>query len=117
MTSLLILYLAGGGLLVLLSLPLYFEKIPPNGLYGFRVEATLKDPKLWYAVNRFSAKRQSAAGLALAATALVLFNVPYISEDTYALGCLLVFAVVFIIGLVQSFRYMRQAATPQEKHD
>jgi repressor LexA len=35
-------------LLMLLSLPLLWGRIPPNGLYGFRVRATLDNPDIWY---------------------------------------------------------------------
>ena len=37
-----------------LSLPLVFEKIPPNPYYGYRVAKTLSDPETWYEVNKFS---------------------------------------------------------------
>lgn len=36
---------------IALSIPLWLGKIPPNRVTGFRVEATLADPVLWYKVN------------------------------------------------------------------
>ncbi len=63
MTTILVLYVVGGLLLTGLSIPLILEKVKPNGLYGFRVQQTLDDPKVWYAVNKYSGKRLLAAGL------------------------------------------------------
>src|SRR5512141_3371030 len=108
MATLLVYYLAGGGILTLLSLPLLFGKIPPNGLYGFRVPATLQDPAVWYKINRYAARRLLAAGLAIILAALGLYFVPGLSVDGYALGCLGVFVLVFIPGLMQSFRYLQK---------
>jgi hypothetical protein len=51
MSSLLLLYFCGGILLILISIPLLLEKVRPNPVYGFRIQATLNDPTVWYAVN------------------------------------------------------------------
>ena len=40
-------------LIIILSIPLIFEKIGPNYLYGFRTSKTLSDEKIWYKANRF----------------------------------------------------------------
>jgi hypothetical protein len=110
MVALLILYVASGVLLVLLSLPLLWENIPPNGLYGFRVRATLDNPNVWYPANKFAAKRMLWSGAVFVAAAVVLYFIPGISVDGYALGCLFLFAVPFVIGLVQSIRYVKPLA-------
>jgi hypothetical protein len=47
MTTLLILHVASGVLLMGLSLPLLWGKVPPTGLYGFRARATLENPRSW----------------------------------------------------------------------
>ncbi|MFO0951253.1 MAG: SdpI family protein [Isosphaeraceae bacterium] len=106
MTTLLVMYLATSALLILLSVPLLLGRVPPNPLYGFRLSPTLDDPALWYPVNRHSARRMIAAGLSLAAAAVGLTFVPSITVDVYALGCLAVFLVVLVVGLVQSILYM-----------
>jgi len=110
MTTLLILYCAGGILLVLLSLPLIFRKIRPNPLYGFRVSQSLENPEIWYAVNRYAAWRLVFVGASTVLTAAGLYFVPGLSVDSYAFACLAVFAVTFIAGIVQSFRYLRSLA-------
>ncbi len=110
MTALLILNVASGVVLMALSLPLLWEKVPPNGLYGFRVRATLENPRIWYAANKFAAKRMLLAGAVFVAAALILYFIPGLGVDTYSLGCLFLFAVPFIIGLVQSVRYVKSLA-------
>ena len=110
MTTLLILHVTSGVLLMALSLPLLWEKIPPNGLYGFRVRATLENPQIWYAANKFAAKRLLMAGAVFVAAALILYFIPGVRVDTYSLGCLFLFAVPFVIGLVQSLRYVKSLA-------
>ncbi|HNB52851.1 MAG TPA: SdpI family protein, partial [Anaerolineales bacterium] len=63
MQALLWMYLIGGLGMALIALPLIAEKIKPNPFYGFRVPATLKNPKLWYDVNKYFAKRLLVVGL------------------------------------------------------
>jgi len=110
MTTLLILHVASGVLLILLSLPLLWEKVPPNGLYGFRVRATLENPRVWYAANKFAAKRLLWSGAVFVAAALILYFIPGIGVDAYSVGCLFLFAVPFIVGLIQSVRYVKSLA-------
>ena len=107
MEILLILYIAAGTLLVLLSLPLLFELIRPNPLYGFRVSQTLDNREVWYAVNKYAAKRLILAGTSFVIASILLYFIPGISVDAYALGCLAVFAMVFTVAIFQSVRYMR----------
>jgi uncharacterized membrane protein len=101
------LYIGSGSLLVILSLPLLWEKIPPNPIYGFRVPATLEDEKLWYAVNKYAARRLMAAGLSIVIAAFLLRYIPGLSLDAYALACLAVFLLALGFGLFQSLRYMK----------
>ena len=107
MLSLLILYSLAGLGLVALAFPLLLEKVGPNPFYGFRLPTTLDNPKIWYAVNKYAAKRLIVAGACIVATAIALFLFANISIDTYALSCLAVFGIVFSTGLWQSVRYMQ----------
>ena len=45
-------YISVGAILILLGLPLYFRRVPPNRFYGFRTARTLAEPAVWYPVNR-----------------------------------------------------------------
>jgi uncharacterized membrane protein len=107
MITLLLLYLIGGVLLIALSVPLLYNKIPPNSIYGFRLPQTIQDPHVWYAANRYSARWLFIAGVCIVVAAVLLYLVPGITVDTYALGCLAVFGVTFTIGLLKSFLYLK----------
>jgi uncharacterized membrane protein len=107
MQAMLVMYLAFGLLSIALALPLMLEKVKPNHLYGFRIPATLENPRIWYAVNKHFGKRFLVTGILLTVGSFVLYFVPGISVDAYALGCLAIFAIPFGIGAVQSFRYLK----------
>jgi hypothetical protein len=102
-----IIYVVGGLILAVLSLPLISEKFGPNGLYGFRVRATLENPKLWYTVNKYAGMRLLVVGVITILAAVGLYFIPGLSVDAYALACLGVFGLVFIAAIVQSVLYMR----------
>lgn len=108
MLILLIVYLIGGTLLILLGVPLLRRQIGPNPLYGFRVPATFRDPQVWYAANRYAAKRLIITGVIFNLAALIFYFIPGISVDAYALLCLVVFVVVFGIALWQSLHYLHR---------
>jgi uncharacterized membrane protein len=114
MTTLLIFYVAGGALLVLIAIPLLFEKIPPNLFYGFRVPQTLANPRVWYATNKFAAKRLIWAGAGFILAAIVFYFIPGITVDEYAIGCLVVFGGIFLAGFIQSMRYLRMIVRQQD---
>lgn len=107
METILVLYAGIGLLLILVAIPLIRKKIKPNHLYGFRVPQTLNDPEVWYATNAHAGKRMVAAGLCTVLAAIGFYYVPGITVDTYAWACLAVFVLVFGIGMVQSWRYMK----------
>jgi hypothetical protein len=110
MITLLILFVLSGLLLVFLAIPLMSDKIPPNGLYGFRLKATMGHPQIWYPVNRFFSKYLLATGLATVIAALLLYFVPGITLDAYAWSVMGVFLLFFVPGVVISYRYMRRLA-------
>lgn len=53
--------MASGPLLVLLAIPLWLRRIPPNRFYGVRTRATLTDEALWYEVNARSGRDLAVA--------------------------------------------------------
>ena len=106
MFTLFIAYFLGSIFLILLSLPLMYEKVKPNPFYGFRVPATLDDPALWYPVNKFFAKRQLVVGVMEAIASFGLYLVKGINIDGYAFSVLAVFVVAFSIAVFQSWKFM-----------
>jgi uncharacterized membrane protein len=106
MLILLLLFLFSGVLLMALAVPLIMGKIPPNGLYGFRVKKTMENPDIWYPVNTYAGKWLLVAGLVMALAALGLYFIPGITLDMYAYAVLAVWVVMFGTALVASIRYM-----------
>ena len=66
-TTLNLMSLGMGLLLVLLALPMILGKLRPNRIYGFRTRKTLSDPGIWYPANR-------AAGLAMLVSGLLMMT-------------------------------------------
>jgi hypothetical protein len=99
-------YIISGSILMLLSIPMIYKKIKPNGLYGFRVKRTLENPEIWYAVNSYSGKWLFATGFIVILASIILNYVPGISLDTYALSALAIFSIAFVIAIIASVRYM-----------
>ena len=104
----LIMYCGGGLVFSAISLPLLFRKIPPNNWYGFRVQATLQDPKVWYAANEYMARRLLFVGIITAAAALVGYFVPNLGVTPYFVGCTLVMLVSLFANLVQGMNFLRK---------
>jgi uncharacterized membrane protein len=61
-----------GGLFVGLSIPLMRNRVPPNQYYGFRTPKTLRDPKIWYEVNRIQGNDLFVAGAVIIISSLTM---------------------------------------------
>jgi hypothetical protein len=109
MVILLALYAFGGLLLAGLSVPLILHKIPPNGLYGFRLPSTLRNPTLWYKVNAYAGWRFLVAGLSSSVGAIILYFATQPDVDVYALSFLGLFLALFLWGIITSFLYLRSS--------
>lgn len=108
MTTMMVMYVVFGLLLVGLAIPLLLDKVPPNPWYGFRVPSTLNDETRWYKANRHMARGLLVTGIITTLGSIVLFFVPGLSVDTYAWLALAVFGVPFLVTIIAGFRYLRQ---------
>jgi SdpI/YfhL protein family len=107
MEIMLALYVFSGLLLAGLSVPLIKHKIPPNGLYGFRIPSTLENPDLWYKINEYSGWRFLVVGLGTSIGSSILYFIYPSSVDGYALSCLGWFLALFLWGIITSFLYLK----------
>jgi hypothetical protein len=114
MTVVLILFLVSGAILIGISIPLIQGRVGPNHWYGFRVRRTLEDPKVWYPANRYAGWRMLGLGVAVIVVATPLYFVPDIDVAVYASIVGGVGIAGVILGLVQSFRYLRQLTSEKE---
>lgn len=64
--------MVSGPLLVLLAIPLWLRRIPPNRFYGVRTRETLADEALWYEVNARSGRDLALAAALFMVGALVI---------------------------------------------
>lgn len=93
------LWLLAGLSLMALSLPLIYQKVPPNHWYGFRVRKTLTDRRIWYAANRAAGLDLFLAGTLIALTALLtallswVFPAPWLASINFS---------VFVLSLSAS---------------
>lgn len=106
-TILLILYVASGALLCVISIPLIRRRIPPNHWYGLRLPRTLSDPEVWYEANAYAARRFFAVGVIFLIYAVVGYASALEMVD-YALGSLAVVLIGLTIALMQSLRHLRK---------
>jgi hypothetical protein len=68
-----VLFLLNSCLLVGIGIPLGMGVVRPNPLYGFRTQATLRDPAVWYGVNRVAGFWLAATGVTVAVVAICTF--------------------------------------------
>lgn len=113
-TILLILFLAGGGVLIGISIPLVRRRIGPNPWYGFRVRPTLEDPEVWYPANAYSGRWLLSAGVAEIVVATALYFVPDLEIAVYAAIVGGVTVAGIVIGFVQSLRFVRRLTKERE---
>ena len=109
MGSVFLLYGIGGVWLIAISLPMIYDKIPPNGFYGFRTPRTMSDPNVWYPANRVAGRNLALAGVIVATTALVVFAMQKnLQPRTAALTLLIVSMAALIGAVVHSFIALRR---------
>src|SRR5258706_4928823 len=106
---LLVTFLASGGLMIGMSVPLLRGWVGPNPIYGFRVRRTLGNREVWFAANRYAARWMAAAGVALIATAIGLYiTARGMSIAMYGIACGAAVIGVVGLGMVKSFAYLRR---------
>jgi len=83
-------------------------------LYGFRVRATLENPKVWYVVNKYFAQRLLLSAVVEIIAAIALFMLPNMDPSAYVLSALIVFVIAFTIGMMQTSSYLKSLARDNE---
>ena len=111
LTLLMVLFVGSGLGLIALSIPLIRRRVKPNYWYGFRTRRTLNDPAIWYEVNAYAGKRLLICGIITIVAALILYFIPGLTVDGYALGMLFFALVPLTIGVAQSLRYADRLST------
>ncbi len=66
-----IIFAAVGVMFAGFGIPLFREKVGPNGLYGFRTKATMSDRTVWFAVNKVLGRDLIILGVVQLAAAVI----------------------------------------------
>lgn len=110
------LHLGTALLFVVLGIPLWLEKVPPNPWYGFRTPSTLKDQRIWYPANRLTGKWMVAAGLLLAMAGVTTFSMQ-LAVDTAAWTNLAVIVAALTGMIVHSLIVLARLKRALRKED
>jgi uncharacterized membrane protein len=87
-------------LIIVVSVPLIFQLIPRNRIYGFRVPRTLASDAVWYAANKMAGILFALAGVIWLVVAIFLPE-----EPIYAIGVGLMIAAA-ILSLISLSRML-----------
>jgi uncharacterized membrane protein len=108
----LISFVFAGGVMAAMGVPMMRRRVPPNGLYGLRVPATMADERVWYEANARSGRDFVVLGIATAGLAILLPFVPGVSELAFnaALTFVLIGGVVMVaaVGWRRANRLLRE---------
>ncbi|WP_442511778.1 SdpI family protein [Novipirellula sp. SH528] len=105
-TAFLLMFLVVGGLLISLSLPLIYGKVPPNRWCGFRVRRTLDDPNIWYPANTYAAWQMLWVGVVGMVVTVATYLIPNLELGVYTAIVGVVYGVGIVVMLVRSFVYL-----------
>ena len=82
---------------IILGLPLLFNKIKPNWLYGFRLPSTVSNEKIWYKVNHFFGRDMIISGIIITQLSLFLM---FFNFKLLIIEILIILIIVLNISLV-----------------
>jgi len=83
-------------LIILVSVPLIFQWIPRNRLYGFRIPRTLESDAAWYPANKMAGILLTVAGVIWLLLAIFLPGWP---NEVIGVVLLIVAAVLSFVSL------------------
>jgi len=94
-----------------LSLPLIFQKVPRNPVYGYRTCATLKDDALWYDANAYFGRLFLAASALTSGIAVVIDLWRGISPEAYLKVSIALLVAPVAIAVLLTQRFIRSHQT------
>lgn len=92
-----ILYVAWS-LILVLSIPLALNLVPPNGFYGFRTAKTLSDLQIWRQANSFS-------GWVFLVASLIGLGITYFEPGFAENSSTLLLVGILVLATIVSFIY------------
>jgi uncharacterized membrane protein len=95
-------FLFVGLLTIAMAIPMVLRKVPPNGLYGLRVRATIADPVVWYEANARSGRELILVGTAFVCLSVVLSRLG-LSEAAYSTACGVFLVVTLVVVAIRGW--------------
>jgi len=111
MSVITVVFVLSGLLMVALAIPMIRCKVPPNPWYGFRIPLTLKNPKIWYAVNAYFGRLLRFIGFVTIGMALLCPLIPGITVDGYAALITASMVVSLLLAVVLGLLYAKSLDT------
>jgi SdpI/YfhL protein family len=100
--------LSTGLVILFISLPLIYRKIPMNHLYGIRIPAAFESEQHWYDINAYGGRKLAAWSWLITAAGVVGFFVPLKYALIYVLGSTAVTLLAIGIPIIQILRWSRR---------
>lgn len=115
-----LIFAAAGLLFAGIGIPLWLEKVGPNGLYGFRTAATLSNRRVWFAVNKVLGRDLVFLGLFQIAAAGVGYVLAPKKAPDYVQGQMAtiqmgILAAGFVVVVIHCALALRRISRETEK--
>ena len=99
----------GGLVIIVVSIPLILNKIPPNPFFGIRLTGLNKNEENWYKVNRYGGIILLRWSTPLLIFAILLLFLPHIRySENFNLAIIIVFSLPLIIAFIQIILYWQR---------
>ena len=94
---------------IIMGIPLLYQKIKPNWLYGFRLPSTVSNKEVWYKINVHTGRGFIYAGIILVISSLFLLMFDLnLSLTELSLILLIMLLVPLNAVLVSGFLYLKK---------
>ena len=107
MTAVAILILLSGVLILLVSLPLVYRKVPMNHFYGVRIRACFESDQRWYDINAYGGRLMAIGSLPIMAAGIAGLFLPADWLQPYVWTALAVTLASLLVPLVLILRWSR----------
>lgn len=104
-----LLFVATGLLMVILSVPPIRRWVKPNYLYGFRTPKTMSSDRIWYEANAYAGRALLRLGGSYVVVAVLLYFLFRPNFVAYNISCAVFLLSGALVVLVLSFRHLRSS--------
>lgn len=99
--------LSAGLIILIVSLPLIYRKVPMNPFYGIRIPAAFESNQRWYDINAYGGRQMAGWSSLIIASGAVGFVIPNDEALVYMVLCGAAVLVAVLIPLLQVLRWSR----------